>query len=384
MNITNVKDILNRKLSGANIDDIQGISDYSLFKEAASNLLAQIDPAETVRRSPFNVFGTVYDYSPPSDFKEVMDIAKQAQRTEADNPTRRYREDFDQHKNENDFTSEWIDGSRRLRYSKDVGNVISVHTLDSVTSNGTWDGTAANIVASTFNAYQGAASIQADFDTGEYIENDDFTKVDLSDHENLSTLFFPFYCPDTTAAGVVTNIILRWGSSTSAYFSKTTSAPQFGLFRAGWNLVPFDWSAATETGTVDTDNIDYLRATLTLSASDTGYKFDEIFSALPEVTDLYYYSKYLFRSTAGTWLETPTADTDIICLDTNTENLFVYECIRLAALQIQGKTDVYNSYTTELYGNDRQVGLYGRYKFRNPDETIRPQQQYRRIQWTKK
>ena len=383
MTITNVKGILDRKLTGASIDDIQGISDYSLFKEAAVNLLNEIDPAETKRRTTINVFGTVYDYAPPADIKSIYDIRKQANRGVSDNPTRRYSEDFDINKNSDDFTLEWLDATRILRYSKNIGNTAGIHTMESLTANGTWDGTAANIAVSTFNPFKGSGAIQADFDTGEYIENDDMTKVDLSDHKNKSTIFLSIYLPDSTA---LTSISLRFGSSTSAYFTQTASAPQFGSFRNGWNLVPFAWNGATETGTVDVDNMDYIRTTLTMSASDTDIKIDDIFSALPEVTDLHYYSKYLFRATGsgGAWKETPTVDSDVVNLDVDAENLFVYECIRLAARQSQNSKSLFKDYTDDLYGTPQKVGMYDRYKHRNPEETIKPQTQHRRFKWTKK
>ena|SRR3990167_2585168 len=381
MNISAVKTILDRKLAGASVDDIKGISDYTLFKEAAVNLLTEISPAETERHSSISVFGTVYDYAPPTDIKAVKDIRPQSGRSANDNPTRRYGEDFDINKTDNDFTLEWRDASRVLRYSKNIGNTAGIHTMESLTANGTWDGTAANVAISTFNPYKGSGAIQADFDTGEYIENDDMTKIDLSDHKNKSIIFLSIYLPDATA---LTSISLRFGSSTSAYFTQTASAPQFGSFRNGWNLIPFNWNGATETGTVDADNIDYIRVTLTLSASDTDIKIDNIFSALPKVVDLVYYSKYLFRSSAGTWLETPTADTDIVNLDVDAENLFVYECVRLAALQIQGNEDIYRSYTNLLYGTSQETGKYDRYKGRSPDESIKPQLQHRRFSYNKK
>lgn len=385
MNITSVKGILNRKFGGASIDDIQGISDYSLFQEAASNLLNEINPAETVRHSSLEIFRDIYDYSPPADIKTLLDERPQtSNRSRSDNSTRRFSEEFDQLKanNNNDFTLEWIDGARVARFAKSVeGGNTGISTMESLTANGTWDGTAANIAVSTHNPYKGSGSIQADFDTGEYIENDDMTKVDLSDHKNKSTIFLAGYFPD---ASLVTSIGLRWGSSTSAYFSRTKTAPQFGSFRNGWNLIPFAWNGATETGTVDTDNMDYIRITYT-GSSDTDIKFDNVFSALGEVRELVYYSKYLFRNSTGTtWLEVPTADTDIVNLDSDAENLFVYECIRLAALQLQGQEKLFNSYTDFLYGTAKEVGKYARYNKRNPDEAIQPQSRYRTFSYNKK
>ena len=382
MDVTQLKNILNRKLGGASIDDIQGISDYSLFKEAAVNLLTEVNPAETIRHSTIDIFKEVYDYDPPDDLMGLADIRPQtANRSASENPTRRFIESFDQSRNEEDFTLEWYNATKILRYKKSVGDNIGIHTMDGLATNGTWDGTAANIALNTANPYKGSGSIIADYDTGEYIENDDFTAVDLSDHESKSTLFMAVFFPD---ASIATSVGLRWGSSSSAYFSRTATAPQFGSFKNGWNLIPFAWNGATETGTVNTTKINYLRISMTLTSSDTDIKVDNIFSALPETQDLVYYSKYLFRSTAGTWKEVPTLDSDLINLDTDAENLFVYECVRLCALQIQGKSQTYQTYTNLLYGTSQEVGDYERYKHRNPEETIQPQTQYRKFSYNKK
>lgn len=384
MTITTLKGILNRKFAGSNIDEVQGISDYSLFAEAAGYFLGEVNAAETTRLGTLEVFQDVYDYAPQADFKELVDTRPQnSARARSDNATRRFSEEFDQNKNwhNDEFAVEWRDAAKVLRYSKSISGSTGIHNMDSLAGNGTWTGTAANIALSTQNPYKGGGSIVADYDTGEYIENTGLTAVDLSDHENKSTLFLAGYFPD---ASLVTSIELRFGSSSANYFSRSRTAPQFGAFRNGWNLIPFAWNGATETGTVDTDNIDYLRITPTLSSSDTDIKFDNIFSALGVTRDILYYSNYLFRSAAGTWLATPTADSDILNLDTDSENLYVYECIRLIAAQLQNRDTVYTKYTNELYGTPQKVGMYERYKRRKPDEMIVPQGRYRRFGYNKK
>src|SRR3990167_8044988 len=112
MNITSLKGILNRKFAGANIDEVQGISDYSLFQEAATNLVNEINPAETVRLGTVEVFTDVFDYDPSDDVKELLDIRPQtATRDDDDNATRRFSEEFDQKKDDNDFSIEWRDGT---------------------------------------------------------------------------------------------------------------------------------------------------------------------------------------------------------------------------------------------------------------------------------
>ena len=174
------------------------------------------------------------------------------------------------------------------------------------------------------------------------------------------------------------------GNSATVYFNRTVTAPQFGAFKNGWNLIPFAWNGATETGTVDTEKIDFLRMTLALSTSDTDIKFDNVFSALGEIQDLIYYSNFLFRSSSTNWFATPTADSNDINLDHDSENLFVNECVRLAALGLQGEGEIFRVYTALLYGAGEDVGDYARYKTRNPDEAIHPQTQYRTFRYNRK
>lgn len=389
MNIDEVKQFLGRKVSGASLDDIEGIGDFSLFKEAAVNVLTEIMPAETVRHNTLEVFNDIYDYGPPADFRGLADIRPQSlSRDESDNATRRYLESFDQNKNLGEFTEEWADGDKLLRYVRPIttpGN-LGIHTMDSLATNGTWDGTASNIALSTRDPYKGSGSISADYDTGEYIENDDMTAIDLSEHENKSTLFLAGFFPGSS---FITNIDLQWGNDVdSNFFNRTVTAPQFGSFKDGWNVIPFAWNGATETGTVDTTKIDSIRVTIALSTSDTDIRIDNIFSALGEVRDIIYYSNFLFRTSAGVWIETPTDDTDIVNLDTDAHNLFLYECARIATLQLQGNSDLYKTYTSMLYNepdeHSDEPSMYARYKERTPEEEIRAQTQYRTIGYTKK
>ena len=77
--LTIIKASLARKFKGASLDDVQGLSDWSLFSEAASNILSVIDPYETVRLHRFNLFTGVTEYSPPADLKgkKLIDPAPQ-------------------------------------------------------------------------------------------------------------------------------------------------------------------------------------------------------------------------------------------------------------------------------------------------------------------
>ena len=65
---------------------MQGITNYSVYKEAASNLLSKIDPYETVRHTRFNVFQDILDYAAPDDLKgkKIIDPRPQDNRAGED------------------------------------------------------------------------------------------------------------------------------------------------------------------------------------------------------------------------------------------------------------------------------------------------------------
>lgn len=384
--VSTLKADLTRKLHGTALSKLQ--SPLSLFGEAGRNIATEIDPPETKQLAELTLYDGIYDYSPPSDLKgnKIIDLRPQAPRAHSDNFTQKLNEEFDIYKSNQDFTIEFDNGTKVLRVSKSLTGNQLVEGLDSLTANGTWSaaGGATSLAVDTIYKTQGSASLKFNVGaSGGYIENSTFTAVDLTDHDEVSSLFVRVYVPTTTG---LTNMILRWGNDSSNYWSKTVTAPHFGSsFKTGWQWVRFDWSSATETGTVAPASIDYLRLTITTSASATAYRVDEIRSVLPHIYECLYYSRFLFRSSAGTFLETPTAtdDTDIINLETDGYNLLLYETCRLVAQEIQGEDSAFDAafFKQELYGDGsaNKPGMYKRYKKSYPSETIKSQSTYYRM-----
>lgn len=56
--------------------------------------------------------------------------------------------------------------------------------------------------------------------------------------------------------------------------------------------------------------------------------------------ELVYYSKYLFKTSGGTWKEKPTLDSDVINLDTDGINILLYELAELVTQELQGESMV--------------------------------------------
>ena len=358
-------------MRGANIDDVQGVSDYSLFKEAAVNVLLETNPIETLRVATINVFDGIYDYSPAADVKSLADIRPQTyQRRRYDNAQHRRIAEFDRNKldDNNEFSLEWRDGSKLLRYSRDVGESTAI----SETTDDNWTaGTGVSSIAEdTVIFAEGSRALRFNVSSGtSLIEWNGDSTVNISDHTNRSSFFMWVYFPDSS---LVTSLTLRVGSSSSAYY-EITGTIHFGSIRTGWNLYRFDWNGATETGSVTETAIDYVRLAFVTTSADTDIRIGRSYSKLPSPREYVYYSNYLFRSSSGTFKEEPTIDSDIVNLDIDAENLFVYECSRIAARELQNEK-LLTEYTAWLYGvpatgkSKEIVGQYSRYNARNPSE----------------
>lgn len=371
MNITTLKDVLGRKIRGANLDSVQGISDYSLFKEAGVNLLLELNPIETVRHATLNIFDGIYDYAPATDVKSLADIRPQTyNRSRADNAQHLYLGEFDRRKQnqENEFSLEYQDASKVLRYARDVGNSIAVdETIDDNWTAGTG---VSNIAEDTITYAEDGRSLRFDVSSGSNLISWNGTSTkDLSKHTNRSSFFRWVYYPDSS---IITSLTLRVGSSSSDYY-EITGAIHFGSIRTGWNLYRFNWDGVADSGTTDETKIDYVRLALVTTSADTDIRIGRLYSKLPSPREYVYYSNYLFRSSSGTFKEAPTVDTDIINLDIDAENLFVYECARIAARELQNR-ELVDEYTAWLYGvpatrkSKEIIGQYARYKARRPSE----------------
>jgi len=377
VSITILKNSLGRKFRGASLDDVQGISNWTVFGEAANNLLSAIDPYETVRHSGLNLFQDVNDYTPPADLKskKVIDIRKQVRRQDDFRQT--FTEDFDRDKEEETFSIEFDEGAKLLRVERDVSNSTDVTDLES----GNWSGSGATSITEDTILYadnSAGKSIRFDVTTGfPYLEWNG-TAIDLSDHTNKSSFFMWVYYPDATA---VSGVTLRVGLSAAAYYQMAGQIHK-GSKRTGWNLYRFDWNGATETGSVDEENIDYVQVKFTVLVADTDLRIGRLSSKLPSPYEVVYYSNCLFTDSTGTTFKTiPTSDDDLLLLEKEAENIFFYECCSIIAEDLQRDPDA-SKFKKKLSGDPEKPndggGLYGQYKTDKPTEKIRPQSRYYR------
>mgnify|MGYP001605589066 CR=1 FL=1 len=201
---------------------------------------------------------------------------------------------------------------------------VTLHSCDSLTSDGTWavDATnsdATNLTLDEVEFKEGTGSLNFDADVSQSannratIDNDDMTAVDLSDHINLSSLLAWIWIPESTD---FTSVTAYWGSSSTVYWSASVTTDVFGAAWAegAWNRIKVDWDSATQTGTVDNAAIDFLRFDFNYAAAyadQTDFRLDRILMVRPEKLYLHYNSWTIGETTAGVALSEFAATTDV-------------------------------------------------------------------------
>jgi len=378
--ISDFKTRLQSKIHGSSLNKVQDIN--NLIAEGAGNFLLRVDPQESIRSSLLSnaLYDSVYNYTAPTDLKgdKIIDFRPQANRTTSDNFNLTYSEEFDRNKFNNDFTVEHKNGLKTLRISKSLYAGITLNDSNTLTENGTWAATASasNLSADTFYKVSGSASLKFDLaaaGSSGYIENSTMTAVDASSVKNNGALFVPVYLP---TASNITSVNLRWGSSSANYYSVTVTTTQDATaFVNGWNVLRFDWYGLTPTGTPVDTLINYVRVTIAYNGTAVpSCRVDNIVARRGELYETIYYSKYLFTTSAGVWIEKPTSDNDLIILDTDAINCLLYEVGSLIAQELQGEDggfDVENM-------NKRKADAWGTYLNTYKSQTMKAATPYRR------
>lgn len=321
--IAQLKSDIAGKMKGTSVREIKDF--YSTASSAAARMLSRIDTEETRRTQTLSTpfWDNVQDYVAPTDYKRMIDIRPQANRTDlpglsdfSQTGARQFRERLDT----NSFSIQWNNGVRTLRAQRlPAGNVATLDTFDNPTSNGSWSavGDASGLYTESLNFIQGNGAVGCNLSgvTGAAnLVNTTAAVVDLSALRYQDSSFLYVYIPLGSSARF-TSFKLRRGSSASNYKEATATAKGDGTaFTDGWNFLRFDWNGATTTGTPDdTQNTyHYFGMVYTIGTAITGFLVDSWTDALGSLYEVEYYSEYLFRTAAGVWEPTPTDDSDIL------------------------------------------------------------------------
>lgn len=289
-----------------------------------------------------------YQYACPNDLKGTAIVDIQA-RT---NRIREYflttPEEFDRRKLHDNSLVAFSDKSwvRKILATgvPDI-DAATIHNCDTYNGNGTFTavGGASSVASEATKFVQGVGAVTFNSDLGTAtagIQNTTMTAVDLSAYED-NDLFVWVYIPDAT---LITSFTFRWGSDSSNYWSDTVTQTHDQLaFYAGWNLLRFDWSAATETGSPDSSAVDFVSFFMTKDAAKTaatGWIVDGMMASINSNTDVVYYSKYPWQTSTGSYLENSTADTDLLNADTDEYSLFVNRAAKIVSAKLGSTQDV--------------------------------------------
>lgn len=350
------------------------ISSEDTMNEAVREVVKDADLRSAKRKASLSpkLFSDIYDYAQPSDLKalSIIDVPPQVKR--AGEWYLVPFEEFDRLKRTNMIALHEYDGTKVLKIAADIDDdQVIVAELDSLSSGGgTWEavGDAENLTVDSDNYVKGGGSINWDIGSGggttAGIKNTSLNSFDLDDDYlgGNGALFVWVYLNSATD---VTNFILRIGSGESAYHQKTITTRHDGTaFVAGWNLLRFDLTSLSDTGSPDDDAITFISIYMTKDAgkvSETDYRFDWIVLKKGEIHEVLYYSKYGWQSSAGAYKENSTDDSDLLVADTDEFNLFVLKGREIAAEEVD-ETELAERYRQKY--NEKLV----EYKIMNPSE----------------
>jgi len=387
--INNLEDHLVGMGHGGSLAKIR--NKYALYERAANNMRSKIDVVNTIKTSALTqaIHDEQFTYSVPSDYGKIIDLYPSGKRTNQDFARRTNGVTaslLKQVKNKV-VAVESRDGARVLLIDwagKSAKTLASLNTVDS------WAavGSAANIALDTLYGISGGKSVKFDVvATGDGLKNTALTALDLSDWDEQADFFAYVYFGDITN---LTSITARWGNDvTTAYWESVAQTTQADgtAFQIGWNLLKFSWAAATETGTVDPAAIDSFQIAITAAGAISNVRLDNVTVSLGSIFEMKYYSAYMFKNAAGTWIRQPTIDTDQIMVEDIGFNIFAYECLMAMAQQMEGADSGFDIQfaITALNGQPtsgdsaQRVGLYSRYRKEYPGMSKRTVQNYYKL-----
>ena len=329
-----LKDRLNIKIHDKTNGTIEDADSTVIFNNAVDKLKAFHEFPGTKQRADLDVYDSVFEYPIPTGYKAMIDIRIDNNKTEFQMVSAK---DFWHDKNYggNLHADDNVNETKLLLINRKTakGNLL-LHDCDSLTSNGAWAVVAAsdavNLTLDEAEIKTSSGALNFDLDVSNdagnaaAVENSTMTAIDLSGHEDKSTLFCWVYIPDST---YTESFDLYWGSDSSNYWSQNVTTAFNGMtFKDGWNRLGFAWDGATEVSSPDSSAIDYLRLTENHNASqadDTDFRLDDIRSIMPERLVVNYYSNNFAKSSTGVYGTEFSENDDTSILENHQDQLLL-------------------------------------------------------------
>jgi hypothetical protein len=339
-------------------------------ERAANTMVNKVKLAESQRLATLSqtVHDKLYEYALPSDYLSIIDLYPQGDRTNRDWAQRIKAGRFDLLKalTNKSITIEGSEGTKKMRINWKIRSAKVLNTMDSYNGNGTFSavGSAVNIKTDTIIKYSGGGSVRFDLvATGDGIQSSDMSAIDLTDEDEIGEFVVPIYF-----SAVPTSVSLIFGNDlTTNYWTTVAQTTQADgtAFKAGWNIIKFPWSTATETGTVDPATIDAVKITVAKATALADIRVDNILCSIGYAFDIKYYSKYMFQSSAGAYESRPSTDDSNVLCDNDSLQIFLLELLKAIAHQLEGTDSVF-----DISFADKELSvLYQAYKGEHSDES---------------
>jgi hypothetical protein len=283
-----------------------------------------------------DLFTGIYQYAAPADLADnrIIDIPAQATRSDGSFglvPV----EQFNTNPQPGDIAFDDANGVRTLLINSQLSAPsVVIDPMSSVTG---WSlfGDGTSVTLDTDDYIKGNSSIKfaisAAGGTTAGIQKSTVANLDISDYLGGTSAVFVW--AKINSATNLTNYILRIGSDSSNYYSKTITTQADGTaFVRGWNLLKFDLSSLTQTGTVVTTGIDFIAIYMTKTAgkiSESDYKFNYLVLKKGVIHNVLYYSKYGWQTSSGAYLQNSTTSLDLLVADDTEYDLLVQKGVLL-------------------------------------------------------
>ncbi len=383
--ISTVQQELQGMLHGTTLNQITDL--FGVFNRAARRVIGDVDPQETKIVSQFGkVYDGVWDYALAADVKgnRVIDLFPQANRSPRDNFSQTYNKTFDLWKQYSlvpDFTPRYSGGNRTIRINAtELQTGIAINQANAYNGNGTFVA-GSNVSGVTTNNQLttdgGSGSVQFNIaQTGivgsvATITNSTGTAVDLTNHYNNADEFFAIYLPNASG---ITSIRYLFGTSSSNYYDSGAITTDMGgsAFVDGWNFIKIPWSTFTIVGSPNIASIgSYLSVSITYDGVlQTQVLLNQFWSRLGVIFNQEYYSKYLFRdATTNVFQETVTDESNLVNLDTDGMDMFIWATVKEAVDQQQGLDALFSDGPK---AEQRYLDALAKYKQKYRSEVVKP------------
>lgn len=323
----------------------------------------------TVQVSPY-LFSDVYSYPAPQDLSGSM-VTDIRPNNQSDNSGKelilRTPEEFYRNFDTFNFAVDDSDSYTKLLISLPISDsTLTVAELDDTTGWSAFSASTTNVRLDSQNYMKGSSSISFDINavsgTTAGIVSSTIDTFDYTDYLYGSVFVWAFIKDSTN----ITNYKIRFGNDSSNYYEITTTTSHEGIpFQNGWNLLRFDMSSKTTTGSPTSTAGAYVALFMTkdvTKVSETGYAFDHIIFKTGKAYLISYYSAYPWKNTSGTYLLESTAETDYLTCTPDEFDIIFNKIVSLAAGEI-GEDGIEGN-ASKKYGAKRELYLAS-----SPDES---------------